>query len=373
MDTDYFYRKEMLEQPQSIRRTLLETDSQLKTLADRYAHNINQVLLIGCGDPFMLGQAAVYALENWAGIKAEAIDAAEFSLYRHATLDARTLVVAITSSGKTVKAVDAARLAKQAGSKTLALTNLKPSPICDEVDDVIQTLSTPSNSFPTLTTTIALAALYNLALHWSQVNKILPVDKYNALRQELMEGIPLSVEHALSQEAEMKQLAGKLKNAPIFTFLGSGPNFITAQLGAAKLKEISQSRSEATNLEEYAHLFSLSIQPGDPIFLITADAPIDERNRMVAKFIQGMKGQLFVVGPDKLKTGWITLGVDYISVDDHFEMFAPITAWIPLQIFAYHVSLGKGCNPDRPLNRGDMEPYIQKIIYTSLLDGWEKR
>ncbi len=373
MVKEFFYHKEMLEQPRSIRRTLEETDSQVQSLSTRYAQEIDQVLLVGCGDPFMLSQAAVYAFESWAGVKAEAIEAAEFSLYRHTALNARTLVIAITSSGKTVKAVDAARLARRSGAKTLALTNLVPSPICAEVDDVIQTRSTPSNAFPTLTTTIALAALYNLALHWSQLSQKLPVDRFNALGKELKERIPSAVENALAHEPLMQTLAGKLKNAPIFTFLGSGPNWTTAQLGAAKLKEISQSRSEASNLEEYAHLFSLSIQPEDPIFLITADASIDERNRMVAKFIQGMRGQLHVVGPGKLKDGWEELGVAYIPVDDHSEMFGPLVAWIPLQQFAYHVSLGKGCNPDKPLNRGEMEPYIQKIIYTSLLDGWEKR
>jgi glutamine---fructose-6-phosphate transaminase (isomerizing) len=373
MEKDYFYHKEMLEQPQAIRRTLVETEGQVKTLAARYAGQIDQVLLIGCGDPYMLGQAGVYALENWAGVKAEAVEAAEFALYRHTVLDPHTLVIAVTSSGKTVKAVDAARLARRSGAQTLALTNLAPSPICAEVDDVLQTRSTPSYSFPTLTTTIALAALYNLALHWSLAIGKMDQERFDALHLELQNDLPRIVEKALGLEGDMKALAVKVKNAPIFTFLGSGPNWPTAQLGAAKLKEISQSRSEATNLEEYAHLFSLSIQPEDPIFLITAEGAIDERNRLVAKFIQGMRGQLYVVGNASLKTGWEALSVPYIPVDDHNEMFGPIADWIPLQLFAYHVSLGKGCNPDRPLNRGEMEPYIQKIIYTSLLDGWEKR
>ncbi|MGB8251613.1 MAG: SIS domain-containing protein [Anaerolineaceae bacterium] len=373
MEKEFFFRKEMLEQPQALLRTLEETDDQIQALAREYAQNIRQVILVGCGDPYMLGQAAVYAIENWLGIKAEAIEAAEFSLYRHTALDSQTLVIVITSSGKTVKALDAARLAKRAGAVTLAITNLSGSPISEEVHEVLQTRSTPSNSFPTLTTTIALGALYNLVLYWAQRKGSLPENQIGALRKELWEDIPRLVEHALVLESEMKTLADKLKGAPIFTFIGSGPNWTTAQLGAAKLKEISQSRSEASNLEEYAHLFSLSIQPGDPIFLITADGPVDERNRMVAKFIQGMRGQLYVVGPQKLKAGWEALKVRYIGVDDHTEMFAPIAAWIPLQLFAYHVSLGKGCNPDTPLNRGEMEPYIQKVIYTSLLDGWEKR
>ena len=373
MEKEFFFRKEMLEQPQAIRRTLKETDDQVRDLSKKYAQGIRQVILVGCGDPFMLGQAAVYAIENWLKIKAEAVEAAEFSLYRHTALDPQTLVVLITSSGKTVKALDAAHLAKRAGAVTLALTNLPASPISREVDDILQTRSIPSNSFPTLTTTIALAALYNLVLHWAEIKGSLPENQNGALRKELWEDIPRMVEHALALEPEMKTLADKLKGAPIFTFIGSGPNWATAQLGAAKMKEISQSRSEASNLEEYAHLFSLSIQPDDPIFLITADAPIDERNRMVAKFIQGMRGQLYVIGPQKVKAGWEELKVQYIAVDDHTEIFGPIAAWIPLQLFAYHVSLGKGCNPDKPLNRGEMEPYIQQVIYTSLLDGWDSR
>jgi glucosamine--fructose-6-phosphate aminotransferase (isomerizing) len=373
MEKEFFFHKEMFEQPAAIRRTLKETDGQIRSLAEHYARDIRQVMLVGCGDPHMLGQAAVYAIESWLGITAEAIEAAEFSLYRHSTLNPHTLVIVITSSGKTVKAVDAARLAKRAGAVTLALTNQSSSPICQEVDEVLQTRSSPSNSFPTLTTTIALAALYNLALHWAEIKKTLAKEKINALRKKLWEHIPRSVEDALTLEPKMQILASKQKDAPIFTFIGSGPNWATAQLAAAKLKEISQSRSEATNLEEYAHLFSLSIQPGDPVFLITADAPIDERNRMVAKFIHGMHGQLVVIGPRSIQPAWSQLAENYITVDEHDELFAPLVAWIPLQLFAYHVSLAKGCNPDTPLNRGEMEPYIQKVIYTSLLDGWEKR
>lgn len=363
----------MLEQPQAIRRTLKETDDQVSALSKKYAGIIQRVILVGCGDPYFVGQAAVYAIESWLGIKAEAVDAAEFALYRHSVLDTHTLVIVITSSGKTVKAVDAARLAKSAGAVTLALTNLPSSPVSLEVKDVLQTRSTPSNSFPTVTTTISLAALYNLVLHWAQAQGTLPARLIAAFRKELWEDIPCAVEHALALEPQMKSLADKLKGAPMFTFIGSGPNLATAQLSAAKMKEISQSRSEATNLEEYAHLFSFSLQPDDPLFLFTADAPIDERNRMVAEFIRGMHGQLFVIGTRTVQSAWSGMPVIYFAVDDHSEIFAPIAAWIPMQLFAYHVSLGKGCNPDKPLNRGDMEPYIQKVIYTSLLDGWEKR
>jgi glucosamine--fructose-6-phosphate aminotransferase (isomerizing) len=53
-------------------------------------------------------------------------------------------------------------------------------------------------------------------------------------------------------------------------------------------------------------------------------------------------------------------------------MFGPLVAYVPLHLFAYFTAVGKGRNPDRPPDRGPMD-FLQKIIYTSMLDGWFDR
>lgn len=372
MPKDYHFLNEIRQQPEVIAKSLEHADPQLHELARRYAGQVSRVILVGCGDPYMLGIAAAYAFERWAGLPAESIEAAEFAMYRHQHIGPHTLIVLITSSGKTVKVIDAARLAAQRGAPAFALTNLNPSPITAEAEQVIQTQAGWSDSFPTKQTTTALAVLYALALHWAEAAATLPAAEIAALRRALYAGVPQAVEQALALAPQMEQLAQRHLQAPIYAFIGSGPNWATAQLAAAKLKETSQSRSEASNLEEYAHLHSLSISVGDPVFVITTPGQIGERSRLICQHITSNGGQLVVVGPAQEREQWAALDVAYCQVADHDEVFGPLVAWVPLQLFAYYVALGKGRNPDRPPARGPMD-FLQKIIYTSMLEGWFER
>lgn len=372
MPKEYHFLKEIRQQPEAIRKSLEHADPQLHELARRYAGQVKRVILVGCGDPYLLGLAAVYAFERWAGLPAESIEAAEFAMYRHQQINQHTLIVLITSSGKTVKVIDAARLAAQRGAPAFALTNLNPSPITAETDQVIQTQAGWSDSFPTKQTTTALAVLYALALHWAAATGAMPAAEIAALRQALYVGVPQAAEQALALAPQMEQLAQQHLAAPIYSFIGSGPNWATALLAAAKLKETSQSRSEATNLEEYAHLHSLSITANDPVVVITAPGQIGERSRLICQHITSNGGRLAVVGPAQERELWAELEVAYCQVADHDEMFGPLVAWVPLQLFAYYVALGKGRNPDRPPERGPMD-FLQKIIYTSMLEGWFER
>jgi glutamine---fructose-6-phosphate transaminase (isomerizing) len=372
MNKEYNFIKEIRQQPRVIDQTLQEVDDQLRNLAQKYAGQIDRIILTGCGDPYMLSLAAVYAFENWAGVPAEAIEAAEFAMYRHALLNPRTLVVLISSSGKTVKVIDAARLCTASGSPTIALTNIAGSPITEETENVVQTRAGWSDSFPTKQTTTALAVLLAFALHWAALSGALSQEQINRMRSELYEDIPRMVDEALNLESEMEAIAQEMAQAPIFTFIGSGPNLSTALQGAAKMKETSQSRAEASNLEEYAHLHCLTLKAGDPIFVITASGDIDERNLNVCKHIQENDGRLVVIGPNSNRNKWDLPDMRFVGVPDHDEMFGGLVALIPLQLFAYYLSLQKNRNPDRPPQRGPMD-YLQKIIYTSMLEGWEKR
>jgi len=372
VNKEYHFIKEIRQQPQAIRESLAHAEPILQTLVQQQAQQVKRIIFVGCGDPYMLGLAATYAFEQWANLPAESIEAAEFAMYRHNLVDPQTLVVLISSSGKTVKVIDAARLSAQRGAPTVALTNLTPSPITAETGQVIQTQAGWSDSFPTKQTTTALALLYALALHWAEATASLSADNLLALRQELYRDLPNAVQAALNLEPQMQKLAQTHAGAPIYSFIGSGPNWATALLGAAKMKETSQSRAEATNLEEYAHLHSLSLTEGDPVFIITAPGPIGQRNRLVCQHIKNNGGRLVVVGPATEKAQWDELAVDYCPVGDHSEIFGPLVAWIPLQLFAYHVALNKQRNPDRPPERGPMD-HLQKIIYTSMLEGWFDR
>ena len=369
---EYHFIKEIREQPAVIAASLEHSDNSLRTIANRYGKQIERIVMVGCGDPYILGLAAVYAFEQWAHLPAESIEAAEFATYRHELVNERTLVVLISSSGKTVKVIDAARLAARHGAPSFALTNLNPSPITEETSEVIHTQAGWSDSFPVKQTTTAQALLFALALHLAEVRGTMAVDDIGTLRKALYQDVPAAIAQALQMEETVKELADRYLEAPIYAFIGSGPNLATAQLAAAKMKETSQSRSEATNLEEYAHLHCLSLREGDPVFVITYPGEIGERSRLICEHVLNNGGRLIVVGPKTEAPRWADLDVSYVAVPDHPEMYGPLVAYVPLHLFAYYTSVGKGRNPDRPPERGPMD-FLQKIIYTSMLEGWHDR
>jgi len=370
MTKEYHYIKEILEQPEKIRKTLLETDAHVKEIAQKYCGKVDRILMTGCGDPYMLGIGAVYAFEQWAGIPAESIEAAETSLYRSDLINERTLVILISSSGKTIKTIDSAKFAIERNAPHFGLVNLAPSSLTEVTKDYIQTQAGWSDSFSTKQTTTAQAVLLSLALYWAEFSGKMKKERVAQLRHELYEGVPEMVSECFKLDGAMKDLANKFLAAPIYSFIGSGPNISTAMLSTAKMIETSQSRAWFSNLEEFAHLFQISQQPGDPVFIFHNTGPSAVSSLNLSEQISACGGYPIIVGPVSEKEKFSKKCI-YCAVPNHDEIFDPIVSWIPVQLFSYYVSIGKERNPDKPINHSEIE--MKYSIYTSPLEGWDKR
>ena len=96
MNNEYQFIKEIREQPHKISESLMHADENLKDIAERYSQIIDRVIMVGCGDPYMLGIGATYAFEKWAQLPSESIEAAEFVSYRHNLINERTLVILLS-------------------------------------------------------------------------------------------------------------------------------------------------------------------------------------------------------------------------------------------------------------------------------------
>lgn len=371
MNKEYNFIREVRQQPDAVRKSLAIADQPLGSLAQEYAGKIDRIILVGCGDSHMLGIPAVYAFESWSNIPCEAIEAAELSLFRHTTVNERTLVILISSSGRSIRVIDAGSACSLKGAKLLALVNQVPSPLAEAAHEVIQTQAGPTNAYPAKTTTAAMGVLYALALHLAALAHSHLDQTISSLKHELYEQIPAAMAEALKLEDEMKALADRYVAAPIYSFIGSGANLGTALLAAAKMGETSQSLSRATNLEEFSHLHGYTIQENEPVFMLDGAGEIGERSRLMAANIVANRGKVLVVGTSKSRELWGELPDAYIQVPEHNEMFGPLVSWLPLQIFAYYIGIAKGRNPDKPKRVGTDD--VQKIIYGGILDGYSDR
>jgi glucosamine--fructose-6-phosphate aminotransferase (isomerizing) len=144
-------------------------------------------------------------------------------------------------------------------------------------------------------------------------------------------------------------LADKYSDSNNFLFLGRGLNYPSALEGALKLKEISYIHAEGYPGAEMKH---------GPIALIDHDFPTmaiatDRENltKMVSniKEIKARNGRIIAIiqeGDESVRS----IADDYFEIPNVPDLIAPMVTALPLQLFAYYISLNRGCNVDQPRN-----------------------
>ena len=128
----HFMQKEIFEQPRAIRDTLLGRISQDTgkvflddmQISEEQFRGFQNVRIVACGTSWHAGLAGKFMIERLARIPVEVDYGSEFR-YRDPILDAKTLTVCISQSGETADTLAAQREAKQKGSPTLAICNVK--------------------------------------------------------------------------------------------------------------------------------------------------------------------------------------------------------------------------------------------------------
>src|SRR5258705_3352984 len=154
---------ELADQPGAVRRTWAANEQSLGAAAEAIAaRRIDRAYLVGAGDSYAVMIAGRLALQTALGIPIEAVQSLEFAYYQQPVLTARTLVIALSSSGETTRTVEAALVAQHAGALTLALTNTTGSTLDTESEHTLRIEATRVG-WPTQSSTAALALLLRLA------------------------------------------------------------------------------------------------------------------------------------------------------------------------------------------------------------------
>src|SRR6266581_2542775 len=82
----------------------------------------SRVYLVGCGDSHYAGLATRFAFERWSGVPTEALESLEFSRYAIESAPADALVIAVSNSGRVVRTVECALVARARGIASVGLT-----------------------------------------------------------------------------------------------------------------------------------------------------------------------------------------------------------------------------------------------------------
>jgi len=350
-----FMTKEINEQPNAIRATLLDrrhkdgtiTFDELR-ISDEELRGVKRVVIVATGTSHHAGQVAKYAIERWARLSVEVDIASEYR-YRDPIVEIGTLVIGISQSGETIDTIQAIREAKRRGARVVAVTNIVDSSLARESDAVIYTRAGLEVSVASTKVFVAqIAALELLALRLAQLRDTLPPIDVDALFLGL-NAVAAQVGIALERRENVKDVAKQLIGARDFFFLGRHVGFPTALEGALKLKELSYLHAEGYPAGELKHGPLALIEPGVVVVAVVTDPALHEKMLSNLAEVKARGATVVVVATDDDES--IDAIADYVlRVPGTEPMFSPMVDIIPLQLFAYFMAHGLGRNIDRPRN-----------------------
>jgi glucosamine--fructose-6-phosphate aminotransferase (isomerizing) len=286
-------------------------------------------------------------LEEIARIPVEVEYASEFR-YRSPILDGHTLVIVISQSGETADTLAALREAKRRGARTLGLVNVVGSTIAREVDGGIYLHAGPEigvASTKAFTSQIVALALFTLYLGRRRSLSVLQGREIVQALQRL----PEQVETVLAKQPEIEALAERFTRAMNVLYLGRGFNFPVALEGALKLKEISYIHAEGYPAAEMKHGPIALIDELMPVVFIAPQDAVYAKIMSNIEEVRARGGRVVAVVTEG-ETAIRKLADHAFEIPKTLDMLTPVLASVPLQLFAYHIAVRRGCNVDQPRN-----------------------
>ena len=176
-----FMLKEIHEQADAVAETITDrlpeadgVDLSDVDLSDEYLRDVGRIVIVACGTSYHAGLIGRYAIEEWARVPVEMDIASEYR-YRNPVVGEGDLVIGITQSGETADTLAAMRLAKDAGAKVLAVTNIMGSQATRDADAVLYTRAGLEIGVAATKTFLAqVAAMYLLGLRIAELRGTLP-------------------------------------------------------------------------------------------------------------------------------------------------------------------------------------------------------
>ena len=269
----FFMEKETYEQSDVVTDAMLgrisDNSINFDEIDESFIDGINEIKICACGTSYHAGLTASYLFERLSKIRCSIEIASEFR-YKEPLLTSDTLFIVISQSGETADTLEALKMAKAAGLKTLVICNVDNSSMTREADATILTRAgiekgvASTKAFSTQT-----VGLWMLALQFAQSRDMISDDKLSEEIHALRE-VPNSLVVVDEVHEKCKRLSKRYLHGHGFFFIGRDVFFPLALEGALKLKEISYLHAEGYPAGEMKHgpialadpeLFTIALMP----------------------------------------------------------------------------------------------------------------
>ena len=337
--------QEIWSQPEVIAR-LLERETKHIEQITAQLPAFDYVLIAARGSSDHAATYAKYAWTTLAGYPVALAAPSLLTMYKTVPRLAGALVAGISQSGQSPDIVAVLEEGKRQGRPTLAITNDVASPLAAMADHVVELHAGSEQSVAatkTYTAQLAVMAIFAATLSG------------NAQHLAALQQLPTAIEATLRLDPEIARRVERYRYMDRCIIIGRGYNYATSFELALKLKELTYVMATAYSSADFRHGPIATIESGLPVFLVMpAGATFDDMLDLTQE-LQQRGAELLVISESERA---LSLATTALPIPPGVpEWLSPLTTIIPGQLFALHLALTKGLNPDIP--RG-----IQKVTRT---------
>lgn len=350
---DFFMAKEIFEQPKAVKDTVspLIKDGKIVlpfAFPENFIENLKRIYIVACGSAYHIGMTAKYIIEDMARIPVTVDIASEFR-YRNPIIETGDLCIFVSQSGETADTLASLREAKARGAFTMSIVNVLFSTIARESDGVIYTNAGAEIAVATTKAFSAqLGVSYVLSAFLSQQKGLMSDDEIKTFTDEIL-ALPEKIGKALECDEKTQILSKHVATKEHIFFIGRGIDYPLCLEGSLKLKEISYIHCEGYGAGELKHGTISLIEPGTVVMAIATDDSLF--GKMVSNIKEVHARGAYVIAVVKEGTKGIEdIADEVIFIPTASRYLTPSLTVIPLQLLAYHTTVEKGLDVDKPRN-----------------------
>jgi glucosamine--fructose-6-phosphate aminotransferase (isomerizing) len=325
------YLRDLLAQPRAVADTLAAVRG-LPPLPTR-ALACERIVLTGMGSSLHAQYPLLLRLVR-AGRTALMVETGELVQEQAALLDARTLVVAVSQSGRSAELVQLLDLLSGCRSRPflIGLTNTTDSLLARQADVVVPLHAGPEFSVSCKT---YLATL--VALEW--LGGALCGDDLGAIVAELGQAAPAVQAYLAPWREHATQLAGELTGLRHLFLTGRGASLAAVGTGGLILKESTRFHAEGMSSPAFRHGPLEMVSPGLFALVFAGDAASEALNATLVRDIRAAGGRAALVSEDAAP------GVFRLPAGP--ERLRPVCEMLPVQMLSLSLAALAGREPGR--------------------------
>ena len=350
---DYFMAKEIYEQPKAVKDTVfpLIKDGKIHLpfeFPKAFVKNLNRIYIVACGSAYHVGMTAKYIIEDMARVPVTVDIASEFR-YRNPIIEKGDLCIFVSQSGETADTLASLREAKVRGAFTMSIVNVLFSTIARESDGVIYTNAGAEIAVATTKAFSAqLSVAYILSAYIAHEKGLMNDDELKAFTDEILT-LPEKIAIALESYGATKKLSKHIAKKEHMFFIGRGIDYPLCLEGSLKMKEISYIHCEGYGAGELKHGTISLIESGTVVAAVATDDSL--YGKMVSNIKEVNSRGAYVIAIVKEGTeGVEEIADEVIYIPRASRYLTPSLTVVPLQLLAYHTTVERGLDVDKPRN-----------------------